>query len=63
MTFMRESRGGQGVHTPPTGKSPVIWISVVNKQLDPPPPPLRPWKKLDPLTVGLPLESWKISCL
>ena len=29
--------GGQGVRTPP-GKSQVIWVSIGNKQLDPPPP-------------------------
>ena len=29
--------GGQGVGTPP-GKSQVIWVSIGNKQLDPPPP-------------------------
>ena len=34
-------RGGQGVRTPP-GKSQVIWVSIGNKQLDP------PWKMLDP---------------
>ena len=39
-------KGGQGVRTPPPpGKSLVIWVSIGNKQLDPPPP----WKKLDPL--------------
>ena len=30
--------GGQGVRTPP-GKSQVIWVSIGNKQLDPPLPP------------------------
>ena len=39
-----EGGGGQGVRTP-LGKSQVIWVSIGNKQLDPPPPP---WKKLDP---------------
>ena len=44
--------GGQGVQTPP-GKSQVIWVSIGNKQLDPPPlekvgPPLK--------NVGPPLE-------
>ena len=34
------------VRTPP-GKSQVIWVSIGNKQLDPP-----PWKKFDP-----PLEN------
>ena len=29
------SRGGQGVRTPP-GKSQVLWVSIGNKQLDPP---------------------------
>ena len=37
------SRGGTGGQDPP-GKSQVIWVSIGNKQLDPPPPP---WKKLD----------------
>ena len=37
-----EGGGGQGVRTPP-GKSQVIWVSIGNKQLDPP-----LWKKLDP---------------
>ena len=35
-------RGGQGVQTPP-GKSQVIWVSIGNKQLDPPPPPGKSW--------------------
>ena len=35
--------GGRGGPDPP-GKSQVIWVSIGNKQLDPP-----PWKKLDPL--------------
>ena len=34
--------GGQGVRTPP-GKLQVKWVSIRNKQLDPP-----PWKMLDP---------------
>ena len=47
-------KGGQGVWTPPA-KSQVIWVSIGNKQLDPPPPlekvgpPPPPWKMLDPL--------------
>ena len=54
---VRIQRGRQGVRTPP-GKSQVIWVSIGNKQLDPPPlekvgPPLEnvgppPWKMLDP---------------
>ena len=36
-----EGGGGQAVWTPP-GKSQVIWVSIGNKQLDPP-----PWKKFD----------------
>ena len=45
---VRIQRGGQGVRTPPPppGKSQVIWVSIGNKQLDP------PWKK-----VGPPLEN------
>ena len=31
-----DPEGGQGVRTPP-GKSQVIWVSIGNKQLDPPP--------------------------
>ena len=34
--------GGQGVQTPP-GKSQVIWVSIGNKQMDPPPPPPNSW--------------------
>ena len=30
-----DPEGGQGVRTPP-GKSQVIWVSIGNKQLDPP---------------------------
>ena len=49
---VRIQRGGQGVRTPP-GKSQVIWVSIGNKQLDPPlekvGPPPPPWKMLDPL--------------
>ena len=46
-----DPEGGQGIQTPPPGKSQVIWVSIGNKQLDPPekswtPPP---WKMLDPL--------------
>ena len=36
------SRGGTGGPDLP-GKSQIIWVSIGNKQLDPP-----PWKKLDP---------------
>ena len=50
-----EGGGGQGVRTPPPGKSQVIWVPIGNKQLDPPPlekvgppPPLE--------NVGPPLE-------
>ena len=47
-----EGRGAGGPDPP--GKSQVIWVSIGNKQLDPPPPPLEkvgppPWKILDPL--------------
>ena len=39
-----DPEGGQKVRAPPPpGKSQVIWVSIGNKQLDPP-----PWKKLDP---------------
>ena len=41
-----DPEGGQGVRTP-SGKSQVIWVSIGNKQLDPP-----PWKKLDPPPPG-----------
>ena len=65
------SRGGQGVRTPPPlGKSKVIWVSIGNKQLDPPPPlekvaphppppppPPPPWKILDP-SGTLKNDSW-----
>ena len=36
-----DPEGGTGGPDPP-GKSQVIWVSIGNKQLDP------PWKKLDP---------------
>ena len=38
--------GDRGSGPPPPGKSQVIWVSIGNKQSDPPPPP---WKKLNPL--------------
>ena len=47
--FKCGSRGGTGGPDPP-GKSQVIWVSIGNKQLDPP-----PWKMLDP-----PLEPLKM---
>ena len=43
MTTSADPEGEQGVRTPPE-KSQVLWVSIGNKQLDP--PPLR--KKLDP---------------
>ena len=47
--------GGPDPTPPPPGKSQVIWVSIGNKQLVPP-----PWKKLDPPppleNVGPPLE-------
>ena len=46
-----EGGGGQGVQTPP-GKSQVIWVSIGNKQFD---PPGKSW--IPPLeNVGPPLE-------
>ena len=39
-----DPEGGTGGPDPPE-KSQVIWVSIGNKQLDPPP---HPWKKLDP---------------
>ena len=36
---VRIQRGDRG-SGPPPGKSQVIWVSIGNKQLDPPPPPL-----------------------
>ena len=48
-----DPEGGQGVRTPPPpGKSQVIWVSIGNKQLDPPPPPLE--------KVGHPPPPWKM---
>ena len=48
---MRIQRGDRG--SGPPGKSQVIWVSIGNKQLDPPPgkswTPPPPWKMLDPL--------------
>ena len=40
-------RGTGGLDPP--GKSQIVWVSIVNKQLDPPPPPLE--------KVGHPLEN------
>ena len=56
---MRIQRGGGDRGSGPLpGKSQVIWVSIGNKLLDPPPPP---WKKLDPLeNVGPPLEALKM---
>ena len=47
-----DPEGGTGSPDPPPGKSQVIWVSIGNKQLDP------PWKKLDPPleNIGPPLE-------
>ena len=50
---VRIQRGDRGFGPPPPGKSQVIWVSIGNKQLDPPPPlekdgPPPPWKMLDP---------------
>ena len=38
---------GTGGPDPP-GKSQVIWVSIGNKQLDPPPPPGKCWTPLEP---------------
>ena len=55
---MGRSRGGRGTGGPePPGKSQVIWVSIGNKQLDPPPPPPPP-RPLE--NVGTPLEPWKM---
>ena len=54
--FKCYSRGGTGGPDPP-GKSQVIWVSIGDKQLEP------PWKKLDPLpleNVRPPLEPMKV---
>ena len=50
--------GGQGVRAPPPGKSQVIWVSVGNKQLDPPPPLEKVGPPLE--NVGPPLEPRKM---
>ena len=49
-----EGGGGQGVRTSP-GKSQVIWVSIGNKQLD---PPGKSWTPLE--NVGPPLEPCKM---
>ena len=54
---------GRGSGPPPPGKSQIIWVSIGNKQLDPPPGkswtlPPPPWKMLDPLRN---LEKWQFS--
>ena len=45
------SRGGDRGFDPPPGKSQVIWVSIGNKQFDPPSPEKvgPPWKNLDSL--------------
>ena len=48
-----DPEGGTGGPDPP-GKSQVIWVSIGNKQLDPPPPPGKSWTPLE--NVGPPLE-------
>ena len=70
---MRIQRGGQGVRTPPPGKSQVIWISIGNKLLDPPPlekvgppPPGKCWTpsgtlKNDRFLWNWPFDFCKIS--
>ena len=40
-------RGTGGPDPPPHGKSQVIWVSIGNKQLDPPPPPGKSWTPLE----------------
>ena len=45
MRIQRGGTGGPAPHPLPPGKSQVLWVSIGNKQLDPPPP----WKMLDPL--------------
>ena len=47
-----DPEGGTGVRTPPPGKSQGIWVSIGNKQLDP--PPGKSWTPLE--DIGLPLE-------
>ena len=42
-----DPEGGTGGPDPP-GKSQVIWVSIGNKQLDPPPPPGKCWTPLEP---------------
>ena len=46
--------GGGGRGPEPPGKSKVIWVSILNKQLDPPPPTGKSWTPLE--NVGYPLE-------
>ena len=54
---VRIQRGGGGTGGPdPPGKSQVIWVSIGNKQLDPPPP----LKKLDPPPPGNVGPLWNL---
>ena len=64
-----DPEGGTGVWTPP-GKSQVIWVSIGNKQLDPPgkvgPPPGKCWApsgtlKNDSFLRNQPFDFSKIS--
>ena len=52
-----DPEGGTGGPDPP-GKSQVIWVSIGNKQLDPPPPG-KSWTPLE--NVGPPLEPCKMT--
>ena len=50
--------GAGGPDSPHPGKSQVIWVSIGNKQLD---PPGKSWTPPPPLeNVGPPLEPWKM---
>ena len=62
---VRIQRGDRG-SGPPPGKSQVIWISIGNKQLDPPPPPGKCWTpsgtlKNDRFLWNWPFDFFKIS--
>ena len=60
--WSRGGGGGQGVRTPPPGKSQVIWVYIGNKQLDPPgkswTPPGKCWAPSGTLKTDIFLWNW-----
>ena len=59
VTASADPEGGQGVLTPPPGKSQVMWVCIGNRHLDPPPPPPGKGWTPPPRKYGPPLEPLK----